>query len=133
MKLVDVEIKAAAPGEIAYGVAALQRKIGGRWKTIELYPLRSDKDDQKRTLLLDDNERVVVEARSNLEPMFVNGQNLAIMQPVQVTDSMVEDFANNLATLAAGPLPDGAECQIGVWRVDGDQDWSRTGKRYRIY
>lgn len=133
MKLVVVEIQAAAVGEIAVGVAVVQRRTGAqRWEIIDTYPLKSNDVTTKRTLLLDDDERVVIEGVGSVQGVYDPTQNM--VKKVNVGEPPIPQFSEAKLNIAPGPLPDGDECQIGVWRDWGyEADWSRTGKRYRLY
>ena len=136
MKIVEVNIRASEAGEVAYGVVAVQRRDEGSstWYTDRAFFIRSDDMSANRSMLLEDNERVIVEGRSNVEMVFDAKQNMMMPKAVVVTQEMIESLAAPLLMAAPpGPLPEGPESRIGVWREDAEADWSRTGKRYRTY
>jgi hypothetical protein len=137
MKLVRIEVLPARDNEIVVATIIEQRREGGAWREIRRQKVRSDEVARERTMLLEDNERVIFEEPN--ERVIVDG--LAQVETVIVPEeraavprmAVAELVPVAEPTLLAGPLPPGKECQIGVWRVAGEQDWSRTGARYRIY
>jgi hypothetical protein len=125
MKLVDLKVRAAQDGEVVIATIIEQRNEGGSWKEIERHVVRSDQDSS-RTLLLEDNERIIVDGRAQTEVVMIDNTVMRI-------PTSEAQLAPEPAVVVPGPLPPGTESQIGVWREQGEQDWSRTGKRYRIY
>lgn len=136
MKMVDINIRAATAGEVVYGVIVLQEKEANHWHTKELIEISSMGVSAQRSMLLEENERIIVEARSNIVEVLDPKQNVVVRKVVDVTQEMRAELMAPFLSGGPppGPLPPGDESQIGVWRDWGfEADWSRTGKRYRIY
>lgn len=129
MKIVVVELQADGPDGIAVGVAVVQKRASSGWSTIKTHPLKSNDPSTKRTLLLDEDERLVVEGISNTKYTLKDG---SLVKSVG-GEPPIPQFSEAALAVTPGPLPEGTESQIGVWRVADEQDWSRTGAKYRIY
>ena len=129
MKVINIALQPAGQGQTVIGFAAVQKREGSRWITTDIFQLRTGDPSQSRQMLLEDDERIIIQGTSNVEQKYDPDQFSVkeVIGPVQ-GDFEVKDLA-----LPPGPITPKAECQTGVWRVGADQDWSRTGSRYRIY
>jgi hypothetical protein len=107
MKIVRIEVLPASDGDVVAALVVLQKQSGSAWTEVERHVVLSSEHRGARQLLL---------------------ENAVVTRPkAGVITPLLEQ------QLPPGPLPPGTESQIGVWREGGEQDWSRTGKRYRNY
>jgi hypothetical protein len=128
MKIVRIEVLPASDGDVVAALVVLQKQSGSAWTEVERHVVLSSEHRGARQLLLEEDERVVVDGRTQVELVMDKEQNAVVTRPkAGVITPLLEQ------QLPPGPLPPGTESQIGVWREGGEQDWSRTGKRYRNY
>lgn len=114
-------------------IVLIQKREGDRWRVREAHVARSNAASSRRTVLLEDDERIVIEPMIQMVAAADATQNMVKLVPKEITDLEAEAYAKALVGVVAGPLPPGTESQIGVWREADEQEWSRTGKRYRTY
>jgi len=65
MKTVKVAIEAASDDEVAVAIISYQRKRGDTWIQENQVTILSDQPENERTILLDDDQRLVIEGQSN--------------------------------------------------------------------
>lgn len=123
MKQVRIEVLPARDGDTVMSAIVVERERAGRWIKIEEHIVKSN---TSRVLLLEDDERIVVEA--NVQSVLVVDKEQNSVKEVRAVVG-----APTAEEVLIGPLPPGSESQIGVWREKGERKDSRTGKRYRTY
>jgi hypothetical protein len=143
MKLVSIEVRAAVDGEVVISTIIEQRSDGNAWREVDRQIVRSDDPlGATRKVMLEDNERVIVDGRREVEVVLDREQGAAVERPVGPggnirsalrPDITLSNIERDELAAVPGPLPLGDESEIGVWREAGEQNWSRTGKPYRIY
>jgi hypothetical protein len=134
MKLIRVEVLPARDNDVVSAVIIEQRCDGGVWREVA----RHDEVVGSRTLLLEDNERIIVDGQTQVELVVDKEQNAVMTRPlarVGLTTNRDSPYVQDALTEGPmpGALPPGTESQIGVWDEVGERPYSRTGKRYRIY
>lgn len=82
MKTIHISIRAANDGEVVNGSLTIQRKRGDGWTVDEVITVVSGMPGDTRTLLLGNDQRLVIEGESNTEVVYDRDQAAAVRRPV---------------------------------------------------
>lgn len=82
MKAIEVKVDTIRDGVVATARIALQKQKNGRWEDIEAYDVSSDDPDSERRILLEDDEQIVITAKTMTEMMLDRDQMVARAMPV---------------------------------------------------
>src|SRR4029077_14457218 len=77
MKVVNIEILPAKDGEVVTAVITEETQQGGSWKEGSKNTVYSGTPEAKRSILLDDDDRVVIEGKVEAETVFDRDQGSA--------------------------------------------------------
>src|SRR4249919_2967243 len=80
MKVVNVEILPAKDGEVVTAVITEETQKGGSWKEGSKTTVKSGTPEAKRTILLDEDDRIIIEGRVEAEVVY---------DPTQMSAKMV--------------------------------------------
>jgi len=131
MKLVKIEILPARDSDVVRCLIRQQRRKGGTWEEIERHIVSSGTPEASRVMLLEDDERVIVEGGA-MRKTIIDHEQMAAME-VDDPNFKIE----SQAIVSSQPASSGFECQVGVWRTTSagyrKPFSTRTGKPYRIY
>src|SRR5262245_19293042 len=78
MKSVKVNVAAVRDGDVVSGVYMKQRKKGDAWVNEEAITVVSGQPDSERIFVLDNDQRLVVEAKSDKKVVFDKAQSAAV-------------------------------------------------------
>lgn len=78
MKAIVVEVHAIRDGERVSASVIIERKRDDQWIREKVIDVASGMADSKRRLLLEDDQRVVIEGKSNVEYVFDKEQNASV-------------------------------------------------------
>lgn len=82
MKMIKIGFFAVHDGEIVSGTITKLRKRGDTWVVDETIAVMSDEPGAQREILLEDNQRLVIDATSNTKIVMDKEQNAAVRVPV---------------------------------------------------
>ena len=102
MKVVVIEMRAAADGEVVSGKIVVERRRTDYWVRENEIMVVSNQEGARRELLLADNQRLVVEGTADVEVVFDRTQSAAVPKQVART------------TVASPPDTDGEERDTGA-------------------
>lgn len=88
MYVVTITLSAIRPEDRASGTVSKEEKVGNGWKRLELLPLATGARETERRLVLNDNQRVVIEGQGSTEVVFDAKQSAAV--PRRRTDDAIE-------------------------------------------
>jgi hypothetical protein len=133
MKLIKIELLPARDGQTVKGVLREQKRIGQGWVEIERHVL-----DQgaARVVLLEDDERIIIEGRASTKVVVdpIQGAAMEVPDPDANIEASGLSEIHHSTVVGSVPITPGFECQTGVFRTAGaNADRIRTGKPYRIY
>lgn len=78
MKAIVVEVHAIRDGERVSASVIVERRRSDHWVREKVTDVMSGMPDSKRRILLEDDQRVVIEGRSNVEYVFDKEQNASV-------------------------------------------------------
>lgn len=78
MKSVKVIVSAIRDGEVVSGVFVKQRRRGDTWLNEESINVVSGEPGSERTFLLGDDQRLIIEGRSDMKVVYDRGQGAAL-------------------------------------------------------
>lgn len=81
MKIVKVEVLPIRDGETVSATIIQEQKKGEAWNRVKAWDVESGTPDASRRVMLDDNERLVIEGRSSTVTVFDQAQNAAVPMP----------------------------------------------------
>ena len=85
MQLIKVSVNAIRDGEVVLGVILKQRKRGDAWTNEESFTVVLGEPGAERTFVLQDDQRLVIEAKSNQKIVYDPVQNMARQVTVEHT------------------------------------------------
>ena len=80
MKSIKISVNAIRDGEVASGTIVKQRKRGEAWLNEESIAVVSGEPGSERTFVLDNDQRLIVEAVSNVKVVYDRAQAMATPQ-----------------------------------------------------
>lgn len=81
MKVIKVEVLPAKDGDIVNATIVREQKKNDTWNRMEAFDVTSGFPESKREFLLDDDERIVVEAQQQYEVIYDRAQAAAVLVP----------------------------------------------------
>lgn len=81
MKMIKVGFYPVGDGQIVSGTITKLRKKGDTWTVEETIAVNSDEPGREREVLLDDSQRLVIDATSNTKIVLDRSQNAAVRVP----------------------------------------------------
>jgi hypothetical protein len=80
MKSIKISVNAIRDGEVASGAIMKQRKRGETWVNEETISIVSGEPGSERTFILDNDQRLIIEAVSNVKVVYDREQSVATPQ-----------------------------------------------------
>lgn len=90
MKLIKIAVYEATDGEVVSGALTIQRKRGDTWVVESSTTFVSGTPEAERVLLLEDSQRVVVEASSNKKLVYDRPQAAAVPRQMPPRPKMAD-------------------------------------------
>lgn len=89
MKVVNIEICGVNDGDRVSATVIQERKRGDNWNRLKSWDVTSGMPEAKRKILLEDDERLVIEGREVEKIVFDKNQNAAVR--VEKEDSVLQE------------------------------------------
>lgn len=95
MKVVYIEVLPVAEGDVVQAVVLVEKRKGESWNRMKSWDVVSGMPEAKRRIILEDDERVVIEGSATHTLVFDKEQNAAVRKelppnPVEVKKGVVD-------------------------------------------